>query len=64
MTEAATQLPLNENSKGGPVAGHSLLGDGTFVAAEWVAATINTFNRISILSEHQVRPRDVEGKLL
>ena len=34
-----------------------------FAAAEWVAAAINMFNRISILSEHRVRPRDSEGKL-
>ena len=32
------------------------------MAAEWVAATINAFNRSSILREHQVHPRDAEGK--
>lgn len=64
ITEVATQLPLNENSKAEPVAAHSLLANGTLVAAEYVAATISTFNRASILSEHQVRPRDVGGKLL
>lgn len=52
---AATQLPLNENSKAEPVAAHSLLGDGTLVAA-WVAAAINTFNRTTILTEHQDAP--------
>lgn len=42
----------------------SVLGEDTFVAAEWVAVTIDTFNRISILSRHPVRPRDAEGKLI
>ena len=37
--------------------------EAEFAAAEWVAAAINMFNRISILSEHRVRPRDSEGKL-
>ena len=32
--------------------------------AEWVAAAINLFNRISILSEHPVRPRGADGKIL
>lgn len=64
IAEAATQLPLNENSKAELVAARDLLGDETFVAAEWVAATINAFNRISILSEHQIHTRDGEGKLL
>lgn len=50
---AATQF--NENSKAEPVAAHSLLGDGTLVAA-WVAAAINTFNRTTILTEHQDAP--------
>ncbi|WP_374953699.1 carboxymuconolactone decarboxylase family protein [Arthrobacter sp. Y81] len=58
IAEAATQSPLNGNSKADLVAARSLLGDLTFMAAEWVAATTNAFNGISILSEHQVRPRD------
>lgn len=40
------------------------LAEEEFAAAEWVAAAINTpGNRVSILSEHRVRPRDSEGKL-
>jgi hypothetical protein len=35
-----------------------------FVAAERVAATINAFNRISILSRHPVRPRDSAGMVV
>lgn len=64
IAEAATRLPLNEKSKAELVAARALLGDETFVAAEWVAATINAFNRISILSEHQIHTRDGEGKPL
>jgi AhpD family alkylhydroperoxidase len=64
IAEAATQLPLNENSKAELVTARRLLGDEAFVAAEWVAATINGFNRISILSEHQIHTRDVGGKRL
>ena len=36
------------------------------VSGKWFVeaiATINIFNRISILSEHPVRARDAEGKL-
>lgn len=64
VAEAATVLPLSEESKADLSGARSVLGDETFVAAEWVAVTINAFNRISILSEHPVRPRDADGKLV
>lgn len=57
IAEAATQLPLSENSRADLAAARGLLGDEAFGAAEWVAAAINLFNRISILSEHPVRAR-------
>lgn len=57
VAEAATQLPLSEEAKADLSGARLVLGDETFVAAEWVAATINLFNRISILSEHPVRQR-------
>lgn len=57
VAEAATQLPLSEEAQADLFGARTVLGDDTFVAAEWVAATINLFNRISILSEHPVRPR-------
>ncbi|GAA1578279.1 carboxymuconolactone decarboxylase family protein [Leucobacter aridicollis] len=57
VAEAATQLPLSEEAQADLFGARTVLGDETFVAAEWVAATINLFNRISILSEHPVRPR-------
>lgn len=57
IAEAATLLPLTEDARADLAGARTVLGDQTFAAAEWVAATINAFNRISILSEHQVRPR-------
>jgi len=63
VAETTTELPLSENSKADLIAARSVLGDETFVSAEWVATTINFFNRISILSEHPVRARDADGNL-
>jgi len=63
VAETATTLPLSEDSKADLLAARSALGQEAFVSAEWVATTINIFNRISILSEHPVRARDAEGKL-
>ena len=57
VSEAATLLPVSEDAHADLAGARGVLGDETFVAAEWVAATINMFNRISILSEHPVRPR-------
>jgi AhpD family alkylhydroperoxidase len=64
VVEAATELPPTEESRADLSGALSVLGEPTFVAAEWVAVTINAFNRISILSEHPVRPRDVEGAVI
>ncbi len=64
VAEAATVLPLAKQTAADLSAARSVLGEDTFVAAEWVAVAINAFNRISILSGHSVRPRDAEGKLL
>lgn len=64
VTEAATELHLSEESAAGLSGALAVLGEETFVAVEWVAIAINAFNRISILSEHPVRPRDAEGKVV
>jgi len=64
VTEAATVLPLSEGSAADLSAARSVLGEEAFVAAEWVAVAINAFNRLSVLSGHPVRPRDIEGRLL
>jgi AhpD family alkylhydroperoxidase len=64
VAEAATRLPLTDEAEADLAGARHVLGDEAFVAAEWVAITINAFNRISILSRHPVRPRDAEGKLI
>ncbi|WP_416442541.1 hypothetical protein AB3K78_09045 [Leucobacter sp. HNU] len=64
VAEAATRLPLSEDAQADLAGARNVLGDEAFVAAEWVAATINAFNRVSILSQHPVRSRDDAGKLL
>ena len=64
VAEAATSLPLSEDSAADLESAAFVLGAEAFAAAEWVAATINLFNRISILSEHPVRPRGDDGKVL
>lgn len=64
IAEAATTLPLSEDAKADLAGARGVLGDEVFVAAEWIAASINLFNRISILSGHPVRPRGADGKLL
>ena len=60
IAETATKLPLTEESIADLYAARAALGEETFVSAEWVAATINMFNRISILSEHPVRERNAD----
>jgi len=64
VAEAASELPLTEESAADLSGALSVLGESTFAAAEWVAITINAFNRISILSEHPIRPRDAQGELV
>lgn len=64
VAEAATRMPLSEESKADLAGAHAVLGEAAFAAAEWVALTINMFNRVSILSEHPVRARGTDGKLL
>jgi AhpD family alkylhydroperoxidase len=58
VAEGATTLPLTEESAADLFGARTVLGDEVFVAAEWIAVTINAFNRISILSQHPVRRRD------
>lgn len=61
VAEAGTRLPVTEDGQADLEAARAVLGEDGFVAAEWVAVAINTFNRISILSRHSVRPRGVDG---
>ena len=63
IAETATELPLSENSKADLIGARIELGDESFISAEWVATSINMFNRVSILSDHRVRVRDADGTL-
>lgn len=64
VAEAATCLPVTEESLADLAGAREILGDANYAAAEWVAVAINAFNRVSILSHHPVRPRDAAGKLV
>lgn len=64
IAQAVTCLPLTERSRIELQEARECLGDDAFAVAEWVAITINSFNRVSILSHHPVRERDVQGKIV
>ena len=64
IAEATTRMPVSEDALADLVGAREILGDESYVAAEWVAVAINAFNRVSILSHHPVRPRDAAGKLV
>lgn len=64
VAEAATGLPLDERAAAELERARAELGDEASAAAEWIAVVINTFNRISILSEHPVRPRSADGRII
>lgn len=64
IAQAATQLPVHNRSRIELEEARDCLGDEEFAVAQWAAISINTFNRISILSHHPVRARDGEGKLV
>lgn len=55
--EAATELPGNGRLRIELSAARAALTEEQYSALQWVAVTMNAFNRISILSGHPVRPR-------
>jgi AhpD family alkylhydroperoxidase len=55
--EAATALPRHDSLSAEMAAARAALTDAQYSALQWVAVTMNAFNRISILSGHPVRPR-------
>ncbi|MDY5132412.1 carboxymuconolactone decarboxylase family protein [Actinotignum urinale] len=57
VAETATRTPLTAESHRELDAAQEVLGDEQFAYAQWLAVTINAFNRISILSEYPVRER-------
>lgn len=64
IAEAGTVLPQSEEHRADLVGAQRVLGDETFAAAGWATVAINAFNRVSILSEHPVRARGLDGNLI
>ncbi|MEA5153416.1 carboxymuconolactone decarboxylase family protein [Raineyella sp.] len=56
--EAATELPDPELRRAELARARAALTDAQYSALQWVAIRMNVYNRISILSEHPVRPRE------
>lgn len=57
VAEVTTRLPDPEERRAALASTHDTLGDEAFTAVEWAAVAMNAFNRVSILSEHPVKPR-------
>ncbi len=56
VAEAATELPDSETRIAELAASRLVLEDAQFSAIQWAAIAMNAFNRVSILSQHPVRP--------
>ncbi len=56
--EAATELPDPDRRKADLARAREALTDAQYSALQWTAIRMNVYNRISILSEHPVRPRE------
>lgn len=57
LAEAITLLPDHAERRRAYDAAAEHLSDAEIAAAEWTAIAINAFNRVSIASAHQVKPR-------
>ncbi|WP_338751523.1 carboxymuconolactone decarboxylase family protein [Janibacter alittae] len=57
VAEVTTTLPDVDARRAALRSAHDVLGNEAFTAVEWAAVTMNAFNRVSILSEHPVKPR-------
>ncbi len=58
IAEAATVLPEPEVRRAELAEARAVLTDAEYSALQWAAIRMNVYNRISILSEHPVRPRE------
>jgi alkylhydroperoxidase family enzyme len=56
LAEITTTLPDHDTAEREYARAREVLTDDEMSAAMWVATAINAFNRISIMSRHQVRP--------
>lgn len=55
IAEAVTLLPDEDERVAALESARFAVGDSTYSALCWAATTMNTFNRISIVSRHRVR---------
>jgi AhpD family alkylhydroperoxidase len=58
IAEAATLLPGPEVRRAELAEARKALTDAQYSALQWAAIRMNVYNRISILSEHPVHPRE------
>lgn len=58
IAEAATELPCHDERVAALASARMVLSDEEFSVIQWLAISMNAFNRISILSRHPVRPRE------
>lgn len=56
LAEITTTLPDHDTAEREYARARKVLGDDELSAVVWVAIAINSFNRVSILSRHMVRP--------
>lgn len=57
VAEATTTLPESETRIAELAASRLVLNDAQFSAIQWASIAMSAFNRVSILSQHPVRPR-------
>lgn len=57
LVESITTLPDAHAQERDYEYAHSILSDDEISAVSWVAVAMNAFNRLSIVSGHQVRPK-------
>jgi AhpD family alkylhydroperoxidase len=55
IAEAVTLLPDEDERVASLESARFVLGDEAYAALCWAASTMNTFNRVSIVSRHRVR---------
>jgi len=59
LAEAATDLPSPEERVAAVATARLVLSDEQVAAIQWIAVAMNAFNRISILSRHPVKEREL-----
>lgn len=63
LAEAVTRVADTELSDEDYARARTVLSDDQLSVLLWAAITINAFNRVSILSRHEVAPRDASGEV-